>query len=353
VPDVIQPPTPPQSEPAPQDSAPKTTLEKMGAVAADLGSGDHISPRAKRLIGFGLVILIFAFLIGFIVSQASKLPDYDWQFEPGWLLLAALGASAMLVGQGECWAVILRSLGGQIDGTPRRAVYAKSLVARYVPTSVLMVVGRVVLAEKYGVPRRVSLASIVYEAGIAVCSAVLVGAYFVITMPRLEDQPARYAILVIVPLALAVLHPRVFEPIANRVLRKLGREPLPRVLGFGRVLEIMGLYLLTWLAIGCAVFAFASALHPVDASDFPYIAASYPVAFCVAVLTFIVPSGLGTRDAALATALSAVMPAAVATAIAVAFRLLQVALEMVYVAVTTGLGSAYDRRHPIEEEAAA
>ena len=41
---------------------------------------------------------------------------------------------------------------------------------------------------------------------------------------------------------------------------------------------------------------------PLPASDFPYVAAAYPVAFCVAVLTFIVPSGLGTRDAALAVA---------------------------------------------------
>jgi glycosyltransferase 2 family protein len=52
----------------------------------------------------------------------------------------------------------------------------------------------------------------------------------------------------------------------------------------------------------------------------------------VAVLTFIVPSGLGTRDAALATAMAAVLPGAVATAIAVAFRILQTAIELLYVA---------------------
>jgi glycosyltransferase 2 family protein len=332
---------------------PQTTLEKVGAAAAGFGAEGTGRPGVRRLAGVALVALIFAFLIGFIVSQAGKLPDYDWQFEPGWLLLAALGAGAMLVGQGEMWGLILRSLGGDIEGTPRRSVYAKSLVARYVPTSVLMVVGRVVLAERYGVPRRVSLASIAYEAGVAVCTAVLVGAYFVITLPQLEGQPARFAIVAVVPFALAALHPRVFEPIANRLLRKLGREPLPRVIPFGRVLQIMGLYLLTWLAIGVGVFAFASALQPMDASDFPFVAASYPVAFCVAVLTFIVPSGLGTRDAALATALSAVLPGAVATAIAVAFRLLQVGLEMVYVVVTTALGRAYDLRHTRHEEEAA
>ena len=86
------------------------------------------------------------------------------------------------------------------------------------PTNALMVVGRVVMAERHGVSKRGCLASIVYEVGLAVVTAVIVGAYFVITLPRLEDQPARYAILVVVPIALIALHPRVFQPLADFAL---------------------------------------------------------------------------------------------------------------------------------------
>ena len=77
-------------------------------------------------------------------------------------------------------------------------------------------------------------------------------------------------------------------------------------------------YVVNWGVIGLGVFAFARALYPVDPGELPFIAASYAVAFCVAVLTFVVPSGLGTRDAALAASIAVVAPAAVATAIAVA-----------------------------------
>ena len=113
-----------------------------------------------------------------------------------------------------------------------------------------MVVGRVVMAEKHGVSKRGCLASIVYEGGLAVVTAVVVGAYFVIDLPRLDDQPARYAILVVVPLALVVLHPRVFRPLADFALRKLGRQPLPATLPFGRVLELALVYLVGWVAMG-------------------------------------------------------------------------------------------------------
>jgi hypothetical protein len=105
----------------------------------------------------------------------------------------------------------------------------------------------------------------------------------------------------------------------------------------------VAVYVVAWSVIGLGVFAFASALHPVGVDELVYVAASQSVAFGVAVLTFVVPSGLGTRDATLATALAAVLPVAVATAIAVAFRLFHIAIELVFV----GAVSALDRR-PLE-----
>ncbi len=36
--------------------------------------------------------------------------------------------------------------------------------------------------------------------------------------------------LLLIPLAILLLHPKVFGPLANRALRALGREPLPEVI---------------------------------------------------------------------------------------------------------------------------
>jgi hypothetical protein len=234
--------------------------------------------------------------------------------------------------------VILHALGEDIPARAGRAVWGKSILARYVPTNALMVVGRVVMSERYGVSKRVCLASVVYELVLGFGTALMIGAYFVIKLPSLQDQPLRWAVLVVIPGVLVALHPRVFGQVANFALRKLGREPLPRTLPYGRIVEVALLYGISWATIGVGVYAFASALQSLDLSDFPYIAAAYPVAFCVAVLTFIVPSGLGTRDTALAAAMTAVLTGTVATAIAVAFRIFQTAIELLYVAAVAGLG---------------
>ena len=306
-------------------------LHRAGSVAAGLGSLGQGRPRLRAAIQYGLIALVFAFLAFFLITQWNKLPNYDWRFRPGWLVVGFVLVLTFYALQPFLWQVILRGLGERGDGTQLRAAWAKSLVARYVPTSALMVVGRVVLAERAGITMRVCLASIVYELALGVNAAVIGGAYFFINLPQLEHTQARYAILLVIPIALIGLHPRVFKPVTDWAFAKLGREPLPRALPYGMVLLLLPAYLIGWLLVGAGLFAFGLALQPLPTDKLLYIAAAYPVAFCVSVLTFILPSGLGSRDATLATAIDAVLPLAVATAIAVAFRIFQTAVELMWV----------------------
>lgn len=308
-----------------------TLLERAGSVAANVGRDDGGRSRWQSVARWVLIALVVAFLGFFLASQWDRLPQFDWRFSPGWLAVGAVAVAAFYVIQAQAWLAIVRGLGARIDPHAGRSIWGKSLVARYVPTNALMVVGRVLMVERHGVGRRVCMASIVYELGLAIAGATLVAAYFVITMPALADVPARYAVLAVVPAVLIGLHPSVFERVARAVLRKLGREPLAAVLSPARVFTLLGVYVLSWIAVGSGVFAFASAIHPVGAEEFPYVASAQAVAFGVAVATVVSPSGLGPRDAALAIALAVVLPLAVATAIAIAFRIFQTVVELAFV----------------------
>ncbi|HVI19269.1 MAG TPA: lysylphosphatidylglycerol synthase domain-containing protein [Gaiellales bacterium] len=313
-------------------------LHRAGAAAAEVGSIGEGRPRLRAAIQYALIVLVFGFLALFLITQWNKLPSYDWRFRPAWFVPAVVLVLTFYWLQPTLWNVILRGLGEHGDPVQLRAAWGKSLVARYVPTSALMVVGRVVLAERAGITKRVCLASIVYELALGITGAVIGGAYFFTKLPSLQGHSARYAVLVVVPIAIAGLHPRIFKPITDWALGKLGREPLPRALPFRMVLLLVPAYLVGWLLVGAGLFVFGLAVHPLPADKLPYIAASYPVAFGASVITFILPSGLGTRDAILATALDAALPLAAATAIAVAFRIFQTAVELMFVAVLVWLG---------------
>jgi hypothetical protein len=326
--------------PASEDRDGRTLLERVGSIAAQAGREERGRGRRGTIARAVVVVLVIGSMVGFVIAQWDRLPEFEWRFEPGWLALAAPCVAAFYLLHAEGWRAIVRGLGERLPGREGRAVWGESILARYVPTNVLMVVVRILLAERLGIARRVTVASMAYELGIAFSSATMVGAYFVITMPLLEDLPIRYGVLLVVPAALIGLHPRVFHPIADAILRKFGREPLPATLSFTRVVVLLAVYVVSWIAVGTGVFAFSSALHPVAPGNYPFVAAAQAVAFCVAVVTLVSPSGLGPRDAALATALAVVLPFTVATAIAIAFRLFQTAVELCFV----GLVAAVARR---------
>ena len=145
-----------------------------------------------------------------------------------WLIPALVALPAFYVMSALGWDLILRFLRHPIGvGRAQVAWGQPPLLARYVPGSVLYVLGRVLLSERAGVPRRLTIASIVCGRAISATSGVAFASYFIISHPDLQGQPLRWVVLLVIPVAIAILHPRVFGPLANRILRAFGREPLP------------------------------------------------------------------------------------------------------------------------------
>lgn len=174
-----------------------------------------------------------------------------------------------------------------LDGARGRMVWSVTLLARYVPANEALAVGRIALAEREGVPKRICLASIVYELGFTFAGATIVGAYFLVTLPSLDDQPLRWLALAMPVAALAALDPRVFHTLADFALGKLGREPLPLSITRGRVLGFVA---------GFAVCAFAQGIHGLGDGGLGIAIGSYSVGFAASVLAFLILGGLGARE---------------------------------------------------------
>lgn len=312
----------------------ETFLERIGAAgaaASSLGTGQSRWQRALLVV---LALVIVGFLAVAIVSQWSKLPDIDWQFRPEWL---AASLAALVVFQfihATLWVAILESLGTPIHAMRGRAVWSLTLLARYVPTNIALAVSRMALAERYGVPKRITGASIVYELGFTFAGAAAVGAYFVVTLPSLDDEPVRWLALAAPVLSLIALDPAVFHRLADAALRRLGRATLPLSLSRLQVLGFFSAFVASFLVAGFAVYAFSEAIHGVAGDDIPTTIGAYSVGFAASVVAFVLPGGLGAREGAMAAALSPAMPLAVALAVAVGIRLAQMAVEVLYAAVT-------------------
>ena len=202
------------------------------------------------------------------------------------------------------------------------------------PTSLLLPVLRAAMAEREGAPKRITLASVAYEMSLFFTAALIVGAYFVIDLPDLQDSPGRFLVVVLPVLALVALHPRVFHTLADRALARLGRAKLPLSLPEASVLGFVGLYAVTYGVAGLSVYALAQCVYPVGAGDAVTVVGAFAVGTALSIIAFVLPGGLVAREAGIALALSPVMPAAPAVAVAVLARILQMALEVLLATIT-------------------
>ena len=323
------------------DERKQPLLHRVGELGARVGTRPPRSKGVRLALQLGVAVLVFGFLVLTVVGQWSEIQDKGVHFHVLWLLPALVVLLVFFALNALGWDLLLRFLGYRLGAGRAQVAWGQPLLARYVPGSVLYVLGRILLSERAGVPRRLTLASIVYEQALQATSAVIVSAYFLIDHPDLQGQPLRWGILLLIPLALALLHPRIFGPLADRVLRAFGRDPLPATMSLRGVVSVLAFYTLNWGVIAVGLFCVARSVSSVSPSDIMVVGAAQAFGYVAALATLVAPAGLGIRDAAFAWAVKTATPGnsfAVASLIAIVVRGVLTVVELIYVAAVTALG---------------
>lgn len=302
------------------------------------------SPLVRWLIGGLVCFAVVASIGGTIAATAGNLPDVEWRLDGGWLVLAAAGFLALNLIHASLWQMVLHRLGTPVGFARGLAVWCTSGLARYTPGTVLYSMLRVAMVQADGVTLRAGLASVVYELALTVTSAVIVGAYAIVHGDPLDVGVLRYAILTIPVIAVATLHPRVFRPVTDMALRRVGRPPLPTMLGVRALAQLTALYCLSWILAGLSLYALIQGLQTNSPDDLLIVLAAPAVGLVAAAVGFMIPGGLGARETGVAAVLNLAMPFTVALAAAVVLRLLQLGIEMVCAAVTSLVAEWLARR---------
>jgi hypothetical protein len=315
-------------------------LHRVGEAGARFGTRPPRSRRVRLALQVGLAFVIFGFLILTVIDQWSEIQSEGVHFHVGWLIPAIVILPLFYVFSALGWEFILRFLGHRIGFGRAQVAWGQPMLARYVPGSVLYVLGRVLLSERAGVPRRTTIASIVYEQAISATSAIVVAAYFIVNHPDLQGQPLRWAVLLLIPAAILLLDPRIFGPLANRVLKAFGREPLPGVMPLRGVVALIAFYSLNWVVVAFGIYCVARSVTYVPFDDVLLVGSAQAIGYFAALVTLVAPAGLGVRDAAFAWAVKAAVGGsfAVGSLIAIAVRGVMTVGELLYVGAVTLLG---------------
>lgn len=214
------------------------------------------------------------FLIGCAIVAA-----YYLLFVVGWMWLLA------------AWGIRI-SYGGAL-----RAEMV-SMLAKYVPGGVWTPAARVLAARRAGVTQSgLVTASILVEAGLSAISGVIV---FVVSLFWTHGVDAPLAPLIVFAVVVALLlHPRIFRPLATKVLRRFGCEHVPP-LPARTMISLLLYYCFTWLVGGAALLFLVRAVGGSPSwTTVAYLGGVSAVGAIVAVLSIFAPSGLGPREASM------------------------------------------------------
>jgi glycosyltransferase 2 family protein len=307
----------------------------------------YLFKRYKLLVRVVVLALIAVFLGTGVWRSWSTLSQYHWDVQ-WWLFVTAF---LLLIGQelsyAFIWRGILARLGSQLDIVSSQRIYLGAEFVRYIPGNVWHVITRVLWAEQRGVPKSVGLASMVIELATKITSAALIFVLSLFFWPNVGTLTSRidipHGVLVtsgalLVPLLLAGLYPPLLQTILNLALKRMGREPVSITMRYLDLLLITSYWMLSWLIAGAGFYLLIDSIAGISLSPTGLALAIgiYAIAWDVGFLSFVTPSGLGFREAALIlllTASSLVPSLAIATVLAFITRLLATGSELICIAI--------------------
>jgi hypothetical protein len=267
----------------------------------------------NRLIGIAITVAIFVWMLKPVVRHWDQVKGRIW--ETSWLrvlVASVMFAGFLFVFRAMSWRRILIGFGHRLPIAPTLRIWSTSELARYLPGVIWQVVGRVYLVRPYGVSGSVCSASQVLELALFLLANILMAVSCLIWFGHKTFHGATLNWLIVamamIPVLFVLVHPKVFYPLANWIMFKLGKPPIINRLRFR---ELCGLLLWAWLGLiwqSLAIWLVVSGPLGLQFTKWWVVAGAYSLAWCAGFLAVWAPGGLGVRELVFVTAMEIALP---------------------------------------------
>lgn len=275
-----------------------------------------------------LLYLIWAVLFAILAytvwkSRDQLLPylakaDYS-QFIP--VLILYLSALLLAVLN---WVVVMHAFEGGISVWMHAKIYLVSMVSRRLPGTIWYVGGRMVLYKQLGVPSIKTASASGIEFIISFVADALLAAIFIplgLNLSKIWLIPLG----LVVVLGLLVLRPKTLE----KIMVKL-KYPLAQPVRMRQVIGWLLLRMALVLTGGLMIFFTIRIFTPLGFDSLLFVLGTRALSGAAGMLTFLLPSSMGASDLTLLAMLSSVIPASLATVIALLVRIYTTLFELLF-----------------------
>lgn len=279
-----------------------------------------------------------AFAVVALVGIGRTLADQDWsvvgtlltQRDPGWMV-PLLGGSLLIAAIGPLlgmlsWRILLLGSGPPVSLAGVLRIFFVGYLAKYVPGKVPGMVMQMKVATANGVtlPRMIGTGTLsmvlVHLTGLTVGLLAAV---------EVLGGAAVWVALSALPVVLLAAWPGLVRHTGQLALRLLRRPPATTWPSGRELRAAVAAQVLSWLVSGLHLWLLAVAVGAPPLRSLALCVGGFSLATVIGLLVFVVPDGLGVREAVLFAALAAVLPLPAATVVALASRLVTTVGELV------------------------
>jgi glycosyltransferase 2 family protein len=215
------------------------------------------------------------------------------------------------------WQVLLAGLGSPLRTTAAGRILYIGQLGKYIPGSVWPVLAQMELGARAKVPRTRSASASVLTMLLSLLTGLLTAA---VTLPFVRHSAGYLWVFLVVPVIAVCLHPKVLNPLLNKLLKLAKRPALEQPLT-GRVLaQALAWAFTAWIFNGLQIWILAEKFGAPAGKTALIALGGYAFAWCVGFVVVIAPAGAGVRDVLLVAALSPVIGTGPATAVMLVSR---------------------------------
>ncbi|MEU7861481.1 lysylphosphatidylglycerol synthase transmembrane domain-containing protein [Nonomuraea sp. NPDC049141] len=274
------------------------------------------APVVRKVVRFGFLLVALGFGVWAVASQWDAVVAGFARLS--WPLLAAslIGVVGALLGAMLTWRTLLADLGSPLPLRSAAKVFFVGQLGKYIPGAVWPVLAQMEMGRDLGVPRPRSAAAFFLTMPIQLATGLLV------TLVTLGWDRFGW-LLLLVPVLLVLLEPKVINGLIGFGLRRLKREPLEHPLTRRGMLTALGWALAGWVCYGLHLYFI------VPQAGLLFAIGAFALSWCLGIMSVVVPAGAGVREVVIVGVLSPVMPSGQAIAVALSSRIVIVIGDLI------------------------
>jgi len=299
-----------------------------------------LSRWGRQMLALGLVAVVLGLLTWSVVQEWDTLKTFPWRLNVGCLLLASLFHSLALGATFVVWHLMLRRLGGFDDVRRNFVIYYLSTLAKRIPSALWYIGGRLMMYRQVEVSRSAVLNATALETVLIGAAGILV---YLLLQPFYTYAIANTTwVLAVIGVAASVtflLRPRLLLDLTNALLRRLKRNSIQADLSRRDLLLWGGIYVIPWPLAGVSLYFMIQAITVGLPADLVSVIGVSTLSMLIALLTIILPGGLGLKELTIAGLLSSWMPLSAGIVIAIAYRILQTLDEVLWAVLAHIVGA--------------